>query len=119
MSRRNTVNIANSTVNNSAVAGRDAMNSVDSSRRIEDLQALRAALAEATEEITTRGGTPEKCTDIEHELRKMGQEVESEKPDAEAVRFRWKSVLAILDGAVAAGTRINQISELVHRLFGG
>ena len=118
MNSRNTVNITNSTLNNSAVAGRDAGQHTDASQRINELSTLRTALAEAAEEIAGHAKTPEQRADLEHELRKMDQEVRAEQPDGEKVRFRWRSVLEALDGAVLAGTRIGQITELVHRLFG-
>jgi DNA-binding GntR family transcriptional regulator len=119
MNSRNTVNITNSTLNNSAVAGRDAAQRTDASQRTNDLSALRTALAEAAGEIAGHASTPERRADVEHELRKMDQEVRAEAPDGAKVRFRWRSVLEALDGAVVAGTRIGQITELVHRLFGG
>jgi hypothetical protein len=123
MSRRNnSVNITNSTLHNSAVAGRDAVHGGTGEQRAADLATLRAALAEAGKEIAERsagGADAGAAADAAYEARKMEQELRAEEPDGETVRFRWKSVLAALDGVVAAGGRIAQVSDLVHKLFGG
>ena len=123
--RNNTVNITNSTLRNSAVAGRDAVHGGTGEQRAADLTILRAALAEIGTQIAERatGGSADADAgdpaDAAYELRKMDQELAAEEPDGDAVRFRWKSVLAALDGVVAAGGRIAQVSDLVHKLFGG
>ncbi|HEY4007815.1 MAG TPA: hypothetical protein VGM60_21905 [Pseudonocardia sp.] len=123
MSRRNnTVNITNSTLHNSAVAGRDAVHGGAGQQRAADLATLRAALAEVSREVAERGidgADAADSADAAYELRKMDKELAAEEPDGDTVRFRWKSVLAALDGVVAVGGRMTQVSDLVHKLFGG
>jgi hypothetical protein len=80
---------------------------------------LRAMVTDASDDIVAAGADDEERSDLRHELRKIERELATENPDGSAVRARWNSVLAVLDGALAAGSKIAGITELVHQLFGG
>jgi hypothetical protein len=119
MSGRDTFNISNNQFNNSAVVNHGVIYGGDIDQRGADLRALREAVAEARQEIVGQATDPGDRADAEHELGKIERELRGEEPDGPTVRLRWNSVLAVLDGAVAAGGRIAQVSDLVHKLFGG
>jgi hypothetical protein len=87
-----------------------------SDERIAD---LRTMIAAARDDIIADGANDEERADLRHEVRKIERELAAEKPDGSAVQTRWKSVLAVLDGALAAGSKIAGITELVHQVFGG
>jgi hypothetical protein len=44
--------------------------------------------------------------------------LDADEPDGAAVHTRWKSVLAVLGGAAAAGEQVVRITELMRTLFG-
>jgi len=79
---------------------------------------LRAALAAAAPELVSLGETEEDQAGIRHEIRKIDQELDADEPDGAAVHTRWKSVLAVLGGATAAGEQVVKITELMRTLFG-
>ena len=80
--------------------------------------ALRAALAAVAPALVESAGSEDDRADIRHEIRKIDQELAVPEPDAAAVRSRWKSVLAVLGEALAAGEQVARITELVRTLFG-
>jgi len=83
------------------------------------LAQLREMLAQNAAEIVALGRGEDEQTDLRHEVRKIEKELAIEEPDGAVVTTRWKSVLAVLDGALAAGTKIAGITELVYKVFGG
>jgi len=80
---------------------------------------LRTALAAGSAEIVALGRDEDERNDLRHELRKIEKELQGDEPEGAAVRTRWKSVLAALEGVRTAGTAVVGITELVRQLFGG
>ncbi len=83
------------------------------------LAELRALLARKSDEIVALGRDDDERAELSHELRKIEKEIATPEPDAAAVRTRWKSVLALLEGVLTAGTKIAGITELIQKIFGG
>jgi hypothetical protein len=125
MKNRSTVKITGGTVN-APIAGRDVRDvrsvvyqTAGSEQRHDELATLRTLLIDSSEEIVGHAQTAEQRTELEHELRKMRQELQAEEPDGEAVRFRWRSALKTLSNVATVGTVVGQVTELVNHLFGG
>lgn len=115
---RNSIRISRSAVHNSAVGiGEVRLHHAEVGAR--GLPDLRAALAVRADGIVGLGRDDEERDELRHELRKIRQELEQDNPDGEAVRTRWKSVLAVLGTALASSAHIAQITELVMTVFAG
>src|SRR3954452_22941448 len=101
---RNTIRISGGNFRGSAVGiGHVEQHGYASGPSVAD---LRAALMAAVPELVGAGRTEDDQADIRHEIRKIDQELGTPEPDGAAVRSRWKSVLATLGNAVAAGEQV-------------
>jgi hypothetical protein len=116
---RRTVKITGGTFQGSAVGIGHVEQHGATFRPDRSLDDLRRLLDETREQILDSGADDEKRARIAHELREIDEELADDEPDGLAVRTRWNSVLKVLDGALAAGTKIAGITELVHKIFGG
>jgi hypothetical protein len=115
----NSINISGGTFHGNAVGIGHVEHHGAAIEATTGLAQLREMLALNAAEIVALGRGADEQADLRHEVRKIEKELETDEPDGAVVRTRWKSVLAVLDGALAAGTKIAGITELVHKVFGG
>jgi hypothetical protein len=78
---------------------------------------LRTALDVHAEGIIVLAPTESEQAAIRHEIDATRRELTAGKPDAQAVRFRWKAVLAVLGVALSANADVARISRFVIDLF--
>lgn len=78
---------------------------------------LRTALDVHAEGIIALAPTESEQAAIRHEIDATRRELTAGKPDAQAVRFRWKAVLAVLGVALSANADVARISQFVIDLF--
>jgi hypothetical protein len=78
---------------------------------------LRALLAERAPEIVELGPADDR-SGIRHEIDAIDRELGRDEPSGPVVKSRWETVLSVLDSAVKAGSRLSEITDLVHKVFG-
>lgn len=118
-SYRNSIKITGGTFQGNAIGIGHTEQLGDTIGATAGIDELRARISAQSDEIVALGRDEDQRAELRDELRRIQQELSAATPDGSAVKSRWKAVLAVLDAALAASTKIAGITALVRDIFNG
>lgn len=116
---RRSIRISNGKFEKSVVATGDVYQTHIEKSRVDtdDLRTeLRAELRRHRDELIRLAA--DKGPLVKHDLDEIDHQLAEPKPDAGAVRSRWKTVTRLVTEAGGAAESLTKIAELVRSLFG-